>query len=209
MKYRSVNTSNFEPGSKFYSLTNPRNRGTVKYIALTLSFRFDSRDSYINPSGGSVVQLSSELAPGIGKSFLPWSNAGFWLQNYTTLFYPKTVLAVRYGMQSAFANDLPVQLLLPLGGDRTLRGSVQDRYLSKMQAVATAELRFPIFWRFGGVLGIDAGKAFDDISRFTLTNWNSNLTAGLRFYFDTFIVRADLGFGNETTGFFLNFGHVF
>jgi hypothetical protein len=30
IKYRSVNTSNFEPGSKFYSLPDPRSRGTVQ-----------------------------------------------------------------------------------------------------------------------------------------------------------------------------------
>ena len=209
IKYRSVNISNFEPGSKFYSLPDPRSRGTVKYLALSLSFRFDSRDSYINPGYGSVIQLSSELAPKLGGSFLPYMNAGFWLQNYYTLFYPKTVLAVRFGMQSVFGNDLPVQLLLPLGGNQTLRGSVQDRYLTIMQAIANVELRFPIFWRFGGVLGVDAGKAFDSVSGFGLKNWNSNPAVGIRFYFDTFIVRADLGFGNETTGFYLNFGHVF
>src|ERR1035437_2724229 len=118
IKYRSVNTSNFEPGSKFFSLPDPRSRGTVKYLALSLSFRYDSRDSYINPGYGSVVQLSSELAPNLGGPFLPYMNAGFWLQNYYTLFYPKTVLAVRFGMQSVFVNDLPVQLLIPLGGNQ-------------------------------------------------------------------------------------------
>jgi len=26
---------------------------------------------------------------------------------------------------------------------------------------------------------------------------------------DTFVVRADMGFGKDTTGFFFNFGHIF
>jgi hypothetical protein len=36
-----------------------------------------------------------------------------------------------------------------------------------------------------------------------------NSLVGLRFSMDTFVVRADLGFGKETTGFYLNFGHLF
>jgi hypothetical protein len=36
-----------------------------------------------------------------------------------------------------------------------------------------------------------------------------NAVAGLRFSMETFVVRADVGFGRESTGFYLNFGHLF
>jgi hemolysin activation/secretion protein len=92
---------------------------------------------------------------------------------------------------------------------RTLRGYPQDRFLDKTAAVLNVELRFPIYWRFGGVVGVDAGKAFSSPSLAGFHNWAVNSLVGLRFSMDTFVVRADLGFGKETTGFYLNFGHLF
>jgi hypothetical protein len=76
-------------------------------------------------------------------------------------------------------------------------------------AVVNVELRFPVFWRFGGVLGLDAGQVAGAPGALTIGAWESNYVAGLRFYMDTFTVRADLGFGKETTGFYLNFGQLF
>jgi hemolysin activation/secretion protein len=100
-------------------------------------------------------------------------------------------------------------LLLPVGGGNTLRGYPQDRYLDKTAAVANVELRFPIYWRFGGVVGYDAGKVWNSLPKFDFHRWATNPMVGLRFYMDTFVVRADVGFGKETTGFYLNFGHMF
>jgi hemolysin activation/secretion protein len=125
------------------------------------------------------------------------------------LFIPKTVLALRVGVQGLMGSDLPVQVLMPIGGSTTLRGSPQDRYLDKVAAVANTEVRFPIFWRFGGVAGFDFGKVWSELKDFDLRRWAVNPVAGLRFYMNTFVVRCDVGFGKETTGLYFNFGHVF
>jgi hypothetical protein len=72
-----------------------------------------------------------------------------------------------------------------------------------------SELRFPIFWRFGGILGFDAARVFPSLGKVALRDWAYNSVVGLRFYMDTFVVRAEVGFGKETTGFYLNFGQLF
>ena len=90
-----------------------------------------------------------------------------------------------------------------------MRGFPQDRFLDKISAVSNAEFRIPIFWRFGGVVGIDAGKVWKKLSEFDLNNWATNGVVGLRLFMDTFVVRLDVGFSKETTGFYLNFGQVF
>jgi hypothetical protein len=38
---------------------------------------------------------------------------------------------------------------------------------------------------------------------------HTNYVCGLRYYMDTFIVRLDVGLSDETTGLYLNFGHIF
>jgi len=125
------------------------------------------------------------------------------------LFYPKTVFALRFRGQNLFGEGLPVQALFPLGGNQTLRGSPQDRYLDKSFLLLNAEVRFPIVWRLGGVVGWDAGKVWPSLGRFDLKGWASNPTFGLRLAMRTFIVRLDVGLGKDSTGVYFNFGQLF
>ena len=161
------------------------------------------------PSSGLVLQGELEWAPRSGLGNVAFVRSAFWVQAYTTLFYPKTVLALRLGAQELFGKDLPVQVLLPLGGNTSLRGSPQDRFLGKVSFLANAELRFPLFRRLGGVLGMDAGRVWPAIADFDLRGWAVNPTVGLRFVMNTFVVRFDMGFGQEYTGVYFNFGHLF
>ena len=108
---------------------------------------------------------------------------------------------------------MPIQLLLPIGGNNTLRGLQQDRYLSASTLVINNEIRFPIWWRFGGIAGLDVGCSGSateyDFWTPQLSGWIVNPVLGLRFYMDNFIVRVDVGFGDESTGIYFNFGHIF
>jgi outer membrane protein assembly factor BamA len=208
-RYKTVGNFNFSEESRLRSLPPALNASRVSYASVFFSLRYDTRSSYINPSRGSVLQGDAEVVPHSGLENVKFTHLSAWAQHYTELFIPKTVLAVRLGMQALMGSDLPVQVLLPIGGGSTLRGSPQDRYLDKVSAVANAELRFPIFWRFGGVAGFDFGKVWGDLKDFDLHRWAANPVLGLRFYMNTFVVRCDVGFGKETTGLYFNFGQVF
>jgi len=209
LRYVSVWNSGFGAGSRLATLPPSENGGRATAFSAFATLRYDSRDSYINPSRGAVLQCEAESAPAGGWTSAPHSRYAGWLQGYTVLFYPKTVLAARLGLQAVSGGVVPVQFLLPIGGNATVRGSVQDRYLDRVAGVANVELRFPIVWRFGGVAGLDAGKVWHSVSRIDLPRWAANPVLGIRFRMDTFIVRLDFGFGKETTGFYLNFGQLF
>jgi endonuclease/exonuclease/phosphatase family metal-dependent hydrolase len=207
--YRTIRNFNFEENSRLEQLEPALNSGRVNVSSFFLNLRSDTRDSYINPSSGTVVQGEAEFAPKTGLSNTSYTSLTLWLQHYYTLFYPKTVMALRLGLRDLIGDSLPVQVLLPIGGSNTLRGFPQDRFLGKTAAVFNAEIRFPIFWRLGAVAGFDAGKVWSSPNKIDLTRWAANSVLGLRFYMDTFVVRADIGFGKETTGFYFNFGHIF
>ncbi len=117
------------------------------------------------------------------------------------MFSSELVFASRITLQTV--TDVTYQNMLPLGGNNSIRGLPQDRYLSHSFILINEELRFPIWWRFGGILGIDIGNSK------STPEWIINPVAGLRFNMDNFIVRADFGFGKESTGFYFNFGHLF
>ncbi len=209
LKYRTVRNFNYDVNGLFARSLPETNHGRSSAATLYASARYDSRDSYINPSRGHVVRAEIETGGSWLAGDYSITSTTLALQTYHVLFYPKTVFAGRLLSQIVSGSDLPVHALASVGGTRTLRGYPQDRFLDKTAAVLNAEVRFPIYWRFGGVVGMDAGKVFSSASMMNFQNWAVNSLVGLRFSMDTFVVRADLGFGKETTGFYLNFGHLF
>ena len=209
LKYRTVRNYEYEPSGVFARSLPAVNLGRSSALTLTGGFRYDSRDSFVNPSRGLVAEATVETGGSWLTGDYSLTSTTIALQSYNVLFYPKTVFAAKLWGQSVGGNNLPVHVLASVGGNRTLRGSPQDRFLDKTAVGINSEVRFPIYWRFGGVVGFDAARVFDSPSRMTLTDWAYNPVVGLRFYMDTFVVRADIGFGKEATGFYLNFGQIF
>lgn len=210
LKFRTVRNFNYDPAGSF-AASPPINLGRSRGLTLLTSFRYDSRDSFVNPSSGNVVQLDLEAGrSGIAGDYNMFA-VTVSLQTYQVLFYPKTILAARLMSQTVGGANLPLHAYSSLGGTRTLRGFPQDRFLDKASVVMNLELRFPIVWRFDGLLFYDAGKPGPGLGRLQVLQggWKTNPGLGLRLIMDTFVVRVDLGVSEEGTGFYLNFGHLF
>lgn len=209
IRYRNILNSDWEPEGTLQALPPALNRSKATSLALMLSLSYDTRNSYVHPSSGTVLRLEAEGGP---ESFA--ANVGYFralvMANSFTLIRPiGTIFAARIMVEGVAGAEIPVQMLTRVGGTRTLRGYVQDRFLDRVAGVVNLEFRFPIFWRFGGVAGVDAGKVWSDVASMDLTHVPYAPVLGLRFYMDTFVVRGDVGFGKETTGVYLNFGHLF
>jgi hemolysin activation/secretion protein len=84
-----------------------------------------------------------------------------------------------------------------------------DRFIDKGMAIVNAELRLPFWRRLGCVAGVDAGKVWADLRSVDLARWSVSPVLGLRLRMQTFVVRLDVGFGKESTGVYVNFGHLF
>lgn len=209
VRFRAVRNFGFSDTSRLAVLPPELNAGRVSYTALFLSARYDTRNSTIGPTKGLVLQGDMEVAPAFLPGNISFARYGLTVQHYRPVIWESTTLALRGMLQSLNGSDLPVQVLLPIGGNASLRGYTQDRYLDCVSAVLNAEMRFPIYWRFGGVLGVDAGKVWDSLGALDITGWAINPTIGLRFAMETFVVRVDVGLGKETTGFYFNFGQLF
>jgi outer membrane protein assembly factor BamA len=169
----------------------------------------DSRNSFINPSNGQVIQVEAELAPVIPMNNLSYFYGAAWYQYYTRSPIPKTTLALRSGCRWIDGKNIPIQVLIPVGGGTTLRGYTQDRFLDKFSMLFNMELRFPVYRRLGAIAGLDCGKVWSGMSKLDLKNWPWNPVIGIRYYRHTYVVRLDAGIGRETFGLYINFGHVF
>ncbi|MBI4417877.1 MAG: BamA/TamA family outer membrane protein [Ignavibacteriales bacterium] len=207
LKFKTVNNVGYVSSGLFAGTLDSINHGRSSGWSLTASVRYDSRDSYINPSRGYVAQLDAER--GFAGDYRATS-ASLALQTYEALFYPKTILAVRVMGQIVDGTGLPVHTYASLGGNRTLRGFPQDRFLGKALVLGNLEARFPIVWRFQGLVYYDAGQVHENAHKLIRgRGWRTDIGTGLRFLMDTFVVRLDVGWSDEGSGLYFNFGHVF
>jgi outer membrane protein assembly factor BamA len=205
-RFKNISCYNFDStGSLQY-----RTPTNIKYISFIFNFRWDTRTNFINPLNGFVLEIDNEYSPDIFKQKSSFYKLGILGQHYLTLFKPNIVWANRIILQTI--TEVPYQLQLPLGGNNTVRGLPQDRYLSASTILINSEFRFPIWKRLGGIAGLDIGSVDSEYNEYHMesnSDWIINPVLGLRFYMDNFVVRFDVGFGSETTGFYFNFGHIF
>jgi outer membrane protein assembly factor BamA len=196
-RFKSISCYNFDKTGTLQHITPT----DAKYISFIFNFRWDTRTNFINPQNGFVMEIDNEYSPDFFEQGYPFYKIGILGQHYLTLFKPNFVWANRIILQKI--SKVNYQLQLPLGGNTTIRGLPQDRYLSMSLTLINSEFRFPIWRLLGGIAGVDIGN------NEATPDWIIDPVIGLRFYMDNFVVRFDVGFGSETTGIYFNFGHIF
>jgi outer membrane protein assembly factor BamA len=108
--------------------------------------------------------------------------------------------------------EAPFYQLPQLGGAELLRGYFEGRYRDKTLMLAQAEYRFPIVWRFGGAAFGGVGNVSPTFREFGSTFPKWSVGAGLRLMLnrdEQLNLRADLGLGRDTQGFYVGIGEVF
>jgi outer membrane protein assembly factor BamA len=209
LKYKKIESWDFDENNQLVNLIPKYNNPYLEFSTIYMSWRFDSRNSFIHPTLGMVIEGDIDWTPKLNWNTLHFYEWSFWFQYYTSIISSKTVIAVRIGTQNIIGDNLPVQLLIPVGSNNTLRGYPQDRFLDNSAGLINLELRFSLFDRFGGIVGADLGRVWQSLDQFNFHNWHSNAVLGLRYYMDTYVVRFDIGISKETVGIYFNFGHIF
>ncbi|MBK8945993.1 MAG: BamA/TamA family outer membrane protein [Ignavibacteriae bacterium] len=199
-QYRSISCYNFDKDG----VLQYKKPSSVQHFSILFNFRLDSRTNYINPHKGYLIQLNNEYAISSKTEVSNFYKIDFILQSYFSIFHPNLIYAIRFKLQGMMdLDENNYQNLIFLGGNNTLRGLPQNRYLSQSSLLLNQELRFPIWKRINGIFGLDIGNST------STPEWIIIPVTGLRFNMDNFIVRFDVGFGNDFTGIYFNFGHLF
>jgi outer membrane protein assembly factor BamA len=194
---------------------------------------FDTRDFDPDPRSGVFVDTTAHWsAKGFGSfaNYLRWTTAA---RVYVSPF-PKLaelVIAGRvlYSVQSASVPFFSMNTLATaggsddatdqsgLGGERTLRGYRQDRFVGRVASGANAEVRwtfvrFPLFAQHFSLQiapFVDAGRVFDRVE-LSFADWKAAAGAGLRVGWNrSTIVMFDFGASREDAGFYVDFGMPF
>ena len=199
---------------------------------LKAGLALDTRDFEPDPTRGWFIDATGEA--GIHQSPSPVESGGYVRFTVAARAYwspiPKLtnlVLAMRllYSMQTGqvpfYAADtlaLTEADQYGLGGERTLRGYRQDRFIGPIMAVGNAELRWTFVHfkllkqRFSVQIAplLDVGRVFDGWGRLQLNDWKISGGAGLRVAWNrSTVIMLDFGASSEDTGIFVDFGMPF
>jgi outer membrane protein assembly factor BamA len=194
---------------------------------------FDTRDFDPDPTSGVFVDSTGHWsAKGFGSyaNYLRWTTAA---RAYVSPFpkFADVVVAGRvlYSIQSANVPFFAMNTLAMaggtddatdqagLGGERTLRGYRQDRFIGPVAAAANVEVRwtfvtFPLLAQLFSLQiapFVDTGRVFDRVE-LSFSDWKVAAGAGLRIGWNrSTIVMLDFGASREDTGFYIDFGMPF
>ncbi|MGR5269917.1 BamA/TamA family outer membrane protein [Vibrio astriarenae] len=174
---------------------------------VVLSSVYDSRDYRLNASEGWLFQLDAGLYQNF-ESDKTYSLYDLEVANYINLTPVPGLIA--WQVQGQFSEgDVPWYAMPDLGGSSAMRGYIKGRYRDDHMMMGQMEYRLPIvqrlgmvFWGAAGSVAPSVFKLSDDI----LTSYGT----GFRFRIkDKINLRADVGFGQNETAFYLNVNEVF
>jgi outer membrane protein assembly factor BamA len=183
-----------------------------------LALTYDSRDSYIAPTRGGYGQIFVEVADeaiGSQASFVRYGLEGRKLWPH---FGGRLVAVVRGLLERVDGSDLPFFELSELGGDETLRGFGENRFLDEGRVLINAEERIKVFHIDYGNVRTDielavfgeAGRVFKNFHDLGSGKIQAVVGGGIRFLAASQIVaKIDVGVGSEGIAVFTGLDYPF
>ncbi|MEP0862581.1 MAG: BamA/TamA family outer membrane protein [Ignavibacterium sp.] len=206
------NFANHDSDYYLYVFNSNSKPESATFLSALINIKWDTRNSFINPKSGIITKLEIEYSKNLNLNDMAFLRALFSFSFNKEIFSKDLIFAFRGSSESVAAfKESSYFSLIHIGGNNTVRGIPMDKYCFDSALLFNSELRFPIWWRFGGILGIDLATGKNDTFGYLNRDagWLFGTVAGLRFYMDNFIVRADLGISKNSSGLYLNFGHMF
>lgn len=177
------------------------------------ALQYDTRDNYNNSRSGLFEEILIEYSLGGGGDF-NGMRIGFEHRHFLPLVRG-LVLAHRANADLVLG-ALPFYEELKLGGSSTVRGLAAARMRGEGRFLFTGELR----WRglrvsrrqqmyLGLLLFVDAGQVYARREGPSLEGWRSGRGIGLRFLWQSTVVRADYGRADGRAGVYITFNQLF
>lgn len=183
-----------------------------------LTLAFDSRDAIETPKRGRFGQVFIEVAQGALGSDASFVRYGLEGRALWPHFGERLVTAVRGLVDRVDGADVPFFELSALGGDDTLRGFGENRFLDEGRFLVNAEERIKVFeLHYGDVrtdielaIFAEAGRVFRNFSDLGSGKIQAVWGGGIRFVAARQIVaKIDVGIGSEGAAIFTGLDYPF
>jgi hypothetical protein len=172
----------------------------------------DTRDQRFYPTTGQLNEVRAVFYSKAWGSDYDYNKLEIDLRHYASIGAEnENILGVQvYGVFCS--SNTPFYDDALLGGKTIMRGYYMGRYRDNAQLAAQAEYRTRIWWRIGGVLFAGAGEVMPELREFQVKSLQYSYGFGLRFQFDAvekIDIRADFGFGKNTSGVYFDVQQAF
>ncbi len=184
------------------------NGGITSGLGIVASY--DSRNNIYYPESGGLYEIASiYFVKNLGSDY-SYTRTSIDLRKFNKIT-DEQVLAIQF-FYNFINGSAPFYSIPPLGGETILRGYFTGRYRDRHHFAAQVEYRLRVWWKFGLVAFAGLGDVAQKFSLFTLKHLKFSYGAGVRFRFDDeelLDLRADVGFGRNTSGFYFSLNQAF
>lgn len=199
--------------------------GRSKVSGLKLGFLIDFRDNEPSPTRGTFSEISTIISESILGSDFDMARIVASTKNYLSI-HKNLVYAFRILFKTDFGNAPFYEFsqsggympITGLGGEESLRGFAQNRFIDRTHFLINNELRYSVATvmlednRFDSslILFFDSGRVFGKPSDFEIDDLSYGGGFGLCLAWNkNFVIRGDAGFSREGSGLYIGFGHIF
>lgn len=177
---------------------------------LGLVITYDTRNNIFYPTYGGYYEMVTTVFSGKIGSDYNYTKTLIDLRKYLEI-NNNQLLAIQL-LYNFVTGSTPFYELALLGGDEIMRGYFSGRYRDNNYFAAQLEYRIRVWWRFGMVGFIGVGEVANKISNFGISQFKYSVGGGLRFRIDEtelWDLRVDVGFGNNSSGFYFQYNQAF
>jgi len=182
--------------------------GNTSGLGIVVSF--DSRNNIYYPKSGGLYEIASVyFSKNLGSNY-SFSRSSIDLRMFNKIT-DEQVLASQF-YYNFVTGAVPFYYVPPLGGEVIMRGYFTGRYRDRHHFAAQLEYRIRVWWKFGLIGFIGMGDVAGNFTKFAIKDFKYTYGAGIRFRFDDeelMDLRADVGFGKGTSGFYFSLNQAF
>lgn len=211
--------SNGPVESRLINQIQPLGYEGARTVAVGAGFVWENRNNEFNPEKGFYAKALFETGTEwIGSSY-NYLSLKTDLRSYTSFHLIKDVTFANRLFYHLTSGEVTYWNLAELGGELSMRGYPENRFLDDNVLFLNTELRTWLFdfpesdFRLGGTLFIDAGRTFSHGTSFSSIFEDLKYTYGFggtaSFFTNEFILRADVGFSEEGYGVYFTAGYMF
>lgn len=184
-----------------------RNGGTV--VGAGIEALFDYRNNIFTPTKGAYFHLQTyRIGQILGGDY---RGVNFSLDARKYLSLSKKVTLAMQAYWEGWSGEAPFFMLSRMGGYYRMRGYFEGAYRDKHYMQAQAEVRFPLFWKFGGVAFASIGQVAEE-AKINSAHIRKAGGLGLRFLFndkENINLRFDYAIGKNSSGFYMTVAEAF
>jgi hypothetical protein len=172
----------------------------------------EGRDNRLNARYGTYFDASLQFYNKAMGSNFNYNYFSLDFRHYYTFTNLKSITLASQIRTESKNGNVPIQSLALLGGDYFMRGTYLGRYRDKVVLDTQAELRFPLYWIFGGVIFGGLGQVAPNYGKIGLNRMHGSYGMGVRVQVDNVHrvnLRLDMGFSKDQSIFIMNFSEAF